>query len=98
MLNLVCRNLSLRQTVIDNLKSVFKQVLHKKVPEDVNECVYCLPSHRQSDLDISVDSKKLPKSIYSAAKVLQEVVQMESKCSRQDVPKLASQLDGLELL
>ena len=71
----------------------------KKVSEDVNECVYCLPSHRPSVIDMAPEGTKLPKAIDNALKVLQQVVTVEcSKCAHKDVNRLTLQLDGLKLL
>ena len=41
VLNLVCRDPELRSAVIADVKNVFANVVSFKVPEEVNEIVYC---------------------------------------------------------
>lgn len=40
-LNLVCRDPALRESTLRDLRAVFPSVLSYKVPEEVNEVLYC---------------------------------------------------------
>ncbi|CAF89713.1 unnamed protein product, partial [Tetraodon nigroviridis] len=41
ILNLVCRNLALRQSVLEHISAMFPSILSKKIEEDVNEVLLC---------------------------------------------------------
>ena len=97
MLNLVCRNQSLRESVITNLKSAFPHVYSRKIPDDVNEAIYALPGERTSPIELNSDGK-VPKQLLDATRVLQEMVQSQSKAPARDLPRLVTKLEGLALL
>lgn len=66
VINLVCRNTSLRNEVISRIKSVFTFVLVKDIPDEVNEILYCLNSTESGDFWVdgnygNVNSKNLRK-------------------------------------
>ncbi|XP_049277949.1 eEF1A lysine and N-terminal methyltransferase homolog [Anopheles funestus] len=50
VLNLVCRNDSLRDTTIESLKRTFHYVLSYQLEEDVNEIFYCTNNERLKDV------------------------------------------------
>lgn len=41
MLNLVCRDLVLKKSVLDRLRAVFPSILSRKIEEEVNEVLLC---------------------------------------------------------
>uniref|UniRef100_A0A182Q043 eEF1A lysine and N-terminal methyltransferase homolog n=1 Tax=Anopheles farauti TaxID=69004 RepID=A0A182Q043_9DIPT len=49
VLNLVCRNDSLRETTVQALKQTFRYVLSYQLDEDVNEIFYCSDNERLKD-------------------------------------------------
>jgi len=98
MLNLVCRNSELRQSVLSTLKMVFRQVCSVKVPEDVNEAVYCFPSTSTHACDSSdVGSVHLPSAEHLQS-VLRTSQQQHKRSSASDVQSLVSKLDNLKWL
>uniref|UniRef100_A0A182M3C0 eEF1A lysine and N-terminal methyltransferase homolog n=1 Tax=Anopheles culicifacies TaxID=139723 RepID=A0A182M3C0_9DIPT len=50
VLNLVCRNESLRDTTVESLKRTFRYVLSYQLEEDVNEIFYCTDNERLKDV------------------------------------------------
>jgi len=98
MLNLVCRSLERRQSVMSTLKLVFRQVCSVKLQEDVNETVYCFPSTSTDTCDSSdVDSVPLP-SAEHLHHVLWTSQQQHKKSSASDVLSLVSKLENLKWL
>uniref|UniRef100_A0AAG5D7L7 eEF1A lysine and N-terminal methyltransferase homolog n=1 Tax=Anopheles atroparvus TaxID=41427 RepID=A0AAG5D7L7_ANOAO len=51
VLNLVCRNDTLRETTVASLRQSFKYVLSYKLEEDVNEVFYCTDNERLQDAE-----------------------------------------------
>ncbi|XP_053676272.1 eEF1A lysine and N-terminal methyltransferase homolog [Anopheles nili] len=49
VLNLVCRNDSLRESTVQSLRQTFKYVLSYQLEEDVNEIFYCTDNERLKD-------------------------------------------------
>ncbi|XP_013399663.1 methyltransferase-like protein 13 [Lingula anatina] len=97
ILNLVCRDKSLRESVVQNLKSVFKSVLNVKIPDEVNEIVFCLSNSRQSAVEVTQDSEILPETVTGALKKLQDSVDLKSNAAA-DVVNLTWRLEGLHIL
>lgn len=95
ILNLVCRNQQLKESVISDIKSVFKTVYICSVPQDVNEVIYALPRDQDDSMNLSADGV-LPKALQSNLRVLHEATKVQSKGT--DVPELLQKLDGLKLL
>ncbi|XP_035916931.1 eEF1A lysine and N-terminal methyltransferase homolog isoform X1 [Anopheles stephensi] len=50
VLNLVCRNDSLRETTVEALKQTFRYVLSYQLEEDVNEIFYCTDNERLKEV------------------------------------------------
>jgi len=107
ILNLVCRNQEQRNAVVKSLKLVFGQVLGVKVPEDVNETIYCLPSTRPHGISSPVNSSKSNNlltncnALACSVKALQDALDEQRRRanrSEQDVPQLASKLEELSIL
>ena len=98
MLNLVCRSSERRQSVMSSLKSVFRQACSVKLPEDVNEAVFCFPSTSTVTCDSSgVGSVPLP-SVEHLQNILQTSQQQHKRSSASDVLTLVSKLENLKWL
>lgn len=107
ILNLVCRNKDQREAVVQSLKLVFGQVLSTKVPEDVNETIYCLPPSRQHKIGSETNSSKPSivlancETLACSVKVLQDISDEQRRKTNQtdkDSLLLASKLDKLNIL
>ena len=94
-MNLVCRDQLLRNSVVSTLKEIFKRAFVRKVPEEVNEIVFALPTSRKTNLALKED--KLPDELAKNLRTLQTVVRTNSANSG-DVPALAYKLTNLKLL
>ena len=95
-MNLVCRDQSLRNTVITHLKDVFKRVFMCKVPEEVNETIFALPTSRKTDLTLQDDSK-VPEVLVNNLKTLQTIARTDS-ANADEVPSLTYKLTNMKLL
>ena len=96
VMNLVCRDQLLRNSVVSTLKEIFKRAFVRKVPEEVNEIVFALPTSRKTDLALKEDDK-LPDELAKNLRTLQTVVRTNSANSG-EVPALAYKLTNLKLL
>ena len=102
MVNLVCRNQALRQSVLTTLKAVFPTIYSKKLTDDVNEILFALSPQRQTKPDISDSS--LPKELTEGLKSLQDNVRKQQKGAaggsgaRTELFNLVSKLEDLTLL
>ena len=98
ILNLVCRNQVLRETVLTNLKSVFKYMQCKRVAGEVNEIILIYPSSRPKDSKCD-NAGKLSEDLRKDLNTLQDVLNPRSKKKKKtDVVKLTNQMDNLKLL
>ncbi|XP_054717727.1 eEF1A lysine and N-terminal methyltransferase-like [Uloborus diversus] len=50
ILNLACRNLELRKDTLAKLKSVFQYIFSRKIPNEVNEVLFCLKDGIPEDI------------------------------------------------
>uniref|UniRef100_H3CAD5 eEF1A lysine and N-terminal methyltransferase n=1 Tax=Tetraodon nigroviridis TaxID=99883 RepID=H3CAD5_TETNG len=66
ILNLVCRNLALRQSVLEHISAMFPSILSKKIEEDVNEVLLCSRKEKKS-----AEAACSPPLLNQAAKRLQ---------------------------
>lgn len=102
ILNLVCRSRDLRESALLPLKSSFGQVLGVKVPDDVNETVYCLPSSRPHALGArTTDFLASCESLSASLKALQNALEAQQRtvnASTRDTLQLASKLEKLKIL
>ena len=107
ILNLVCRNKDQREAVVQSLKLVFGQVLSTKVPEDVNETIYCLPATRSHEISSATNSSKSNillancDTFACSVKALQDILDEQLRKTNQtekDALHLASKLDKLNIL
>ena len=96
VMNLVCRDQMLRNTVISDLKDIFKRTFVRKVPEEVNEIVFALPTSRKTDLYLQ-DGEKLPEILVNNLKTLQTVARTNN-ADVQEFPTLTYKLTNLKLL
>lgn len=69
MLNLVCRNLALRKSVLEHLNVFFPTILSKKIEGDVNEVLLCF--HRGNKTS---EAACILPSLNQAAKRLQSTL------------------------
>ena len=95
-MNLVCRDQVLRNSVASHLKEVFKRVFARKVPEEVNEIVFALPTSRKTDLTLQDDSR-IPEVLANNLKTLQTIARTNS-ANVDEVPSLAYKLTNTKLL
>lgn len=103
MLNLVCRNKSLRETVLKDIKSVFRQIYSQPNPQDINETLYVLSQKRnevsQADIsgDSGIDTPALLSNVSNNMKTFQELIQRAHAGKQSDLPKLTKLLDKLNI-
>lgn len=69
ILNLACRDLALRKSVLERVSAVFPSILSKKIEGDVNEVLLC--SRRENETS---DAACVPPSLSQAAKSLQSAL------------------------
>ncbi|XP_068599876.1 eEF1A lysine and N-terminal methyltransferase [Brachionichthys hirsutus] len=69
ILNLVCRNLDLRKSVLERVRNVFPTILSRAIEGEVNEVLLCSP--REKDPSVTA---RIPASLNKAAKSLQSVL------------------------
>jgi len=86
----------LREAVIANLKSVFDGIYSVKIPEDVNETLYCMVKSLPK-LD-STGNCKLSSVLIPSLINLQDTVQAGSQRPLKEVLQLSAKLEGLQLL
>ena len=96
VMNLVCRDQLLRNSVVLTLKEIFKRAFVRKVPEEVNEIVFALPTSRKADLVLK-ENDKLPDELTKNLRTLQTVASSNSANSG-EVPSLTYKLTNLKLL
>ena len=94
MLNLCCRSNTLRQSVLNDLKSVFKDVLIRKLREDVNEIVYAVPRSRLASIEWT-EGNDLPLNVSKTLQTIQK--QIGGGAANEDIVDLIKSLDGLSL-
>ncbi|ELU00523.1 hypothetical protein CAPTEDRAFT_136807 [Capitella teleta] len=97
LLNLACRNQSIRTSIISQLKSVFQQVFVRKISGDVNECVYCTCSRRNVPVECSTEAGLLPQSVQRSADELTKLIKGQSAGVNTGLV-LAEELQGLSIL
>uniref|UniRef100_A0A3Q3VYE2 eEF1A lysine and N-terminal methyltransferase n=1 Tax=Mola mola TaxID=94237 RepID=A0A3Q3VYE2_MOLML len=69
ILNLVCRNLALRKSVLERINAVFPTIFSKKIEGDVNEVLLCSCREKKTS-----DATCIPPSLTQAAKSLQSAL------------------------
>lgn len=96
MLNLVCRNLALRERVLERVRAVFPTTLSKKIEEDVNEVLLCSRAEKKAS-----EAACSPPLLNQAAKSLQNKLHFDgSGTSGGSSPHIdiAESLKNLKLL
>lgn len=88
ILNFACRDMALRESVLEHVKASFPTTLSKKIEEDVNEVLLCSRRGRERS-----DATSVPPSLTQAAKSLQS-----SLCSDRTGTGSRPQLDVADLL
>lgn len=88
ILNFACRDMALRESVLEHVKASFPTTLSKKIEEDVNEVLLCSRRGRERS-----DAASVPPSLTQAAKSLQS-----SLCSDRTGTGSRPQLDVADLL
>ncbi|XP_053345325.1 eEF1A lysine and N-terminal methyltransferase isoform X2 [Clarias gariepinus] len=74
MLNLVCRDSALRQSVLERLQAVFPTVLSRPIEGEVNEVLLCSQGGGEQD-----KPNPIPKELQQAAKILQGAMQSNNQ-------------------
>ena len=87
MINVACRDETLKGSVIADIKSVFPAVYSQAIVDEVNEVVFAFPRSLEGDAQTDLSS---------SLHVLQRAAQSQSKGA--EVPKLTDMLDKLKLL
>ncbi|XP_055591887.1 eEF1A lysine and N-terminal methyltransferase homolog [Uranotaenia lowii] len=90
ILNLVCRDDSLRTKVFAEIKQVFKYVLSYKLEEDVNEIFYC------TDNDALDSAEKWQNAMKSSAEQINSLAR-KNKLSRDDLVELDEFVEALKI-
>ncbi|KAH8279631.1 hypothetical protein KR018_011141 [Drosophila ironensis] len=90
MLNLVCRDESLRSAALEGLQKVFPAVCHYKLDEDINEVVYCANDEKYK----SVEQWK--KNFGTAGRGLNSAVK-EHKLASEEALEVAAFLSELKI-
>ncbi|XP_016963875.1 eEF1A lysine and N-terminal methyltransferase homolog [Drosophila biarmipes] len=90
MLNLVCRDESLRTEALDNLHKVFPAVCSYKLDEDINEIIYCANDEKYKTVE------QWKKSMGTAGRGLNSAVK-ETKLASEDALEVAEFLSELKI-
>ncbi|XP_068150384.1 LOW QUALITY PROTEIN: eEF1A lysine and N-terminal methyltransferase homolog [Drosophila tropicalis] len=90
MLNLVCRDESLRSEALENLQKTFSAVCSYKLDEDINEIVYCANDSKYKTIE------QWKKQMGTAARGLNGAVR-EHKLATDDALEVAEFLNELKL-
>ncbi|XP_017120953.1 eEF1A lysine and N-terminal methyltransferase homolog [Drosophila elegans] len=90
MLNLVCRDESLRTEALDNLHKVFAAVCSYKLDEDINEIVYCANDEKYKTVE------QWKKNLGTAGRGLNSAVK-DSKLASEDALEVAEFLSELKI-
>ncbi|XP_017005386.2 eEF1A lysine and N-terminal methyltransferase homolog [Drosophila takahashii] len=90
MLNLVCRDESLRTEALENLHKVFPAVCSYKLDEDINEIVYCANDEKYKTVE------QWKKSMGTAGRGLNSAVK-ETKLANEDALEVAEFLSELKI-
>ncbi|KAH8350772.1 hypothetical protein KR084_011029 [Drosophila pseudotakahashii] len=90
MLNLVCRDESLRTEALENLHKVFPAVCSYKLDEDINEIIYCANDEKYKTVE------QWKKSMGTAGRGLNSAVK-ETKLASEDALEVAEFLSELKI-
>jgi len=90
MLNLVCRDESLRTEALDNLHKVFPAVCSYKLDEDINEIIYCANDEKYKTVE------QWKKNMGTAGRGLNSAVK-ETKLASDDALEVAEFLSELKI-
>ncbi|XP_039483074.1 eEF1A lysine and N-terminal methyltransferase homolog [Drosophila santomea] len=90
MLNLVCRDESLRTEALDNLHKVFPAVCSYKLEEDINEIIYCANDEKYKTVE------QWKKNMGTAGRGLNSAVK-ETKLASEDALEVAEFLSELKI-
>lgn len=88
ILNLVCRNMALRTSVLERVSAMFPTVLSRKIEGEVNEVLLCSRGENETP-----DAARILPSLNKAAKSLQSVL-----CSNRTGTNSSPRIDVAELL
>lgn len=72
ILNFACRDMTLRESVLERVKALFPTTLSKKIEEDVNEVLLCSRKRPEGP-----DAASAPPSLNQAAKSLQSALRSD---------------------
>lgn len=95
ILNLVCRNLALRESVLEHVSAMFPTILSKKIEEDVNEVLLCSCEEKTTS-----EAACSPPLLNQAAKSLQNKLRFDGRRTTSSSPQIdiAESLKNLTLL
>jgi len=98
MLNLVCRSSELRQSATATLKLVFRHVASVKLPEDVNETIYCFPSTSTEMRDGSATAGAVSAPSVEHLQSVLRTSQQQNKSFAGDLLSVVAKLESLKWL
>ncbi|XP_003974012.1 eEF1A lysine and N-terminal methyltransferase [Takifugu rubripes] len=93
ILNLVCRNVALREGVLERVNALFPTILLKKIDEDVNEVLLCSRKEKKSPEAICN-----PPSLNQAARSLQNKLRFDGSGTSSPHIDIVESLKDLKLL
>ncbi|KAI8512371.1 Methyltransferase-like protein 13 [Branchiostoma belcheri] len=96
ILNLSCRNTTLRASVIESVRSVFPRILSKKIEDEVNEILFCFP--REKDVHESGDARRAAEFSLEEFGHLKKAVGVVEKVAKGCAQKWDQTLELTELL
>ena len=94
ILNLVCRNKALEQSLLNNMSAVFPALLHCKLADDINQIVFAGPPSLKDNFDDDFVHGRLPAALEKDLKYLNGYLQ--EKHGRLMSPNLRDKLDMLK--
>lgn len=99
ILNLVCRNMVLRDEVLSDVRSVFPQLCSLKIEDEVNEIIFALPQEKGTDWDNPhVRDAFLVSVKMSVAKLQQRAQQSNEQSTWDSNLDLCGLMNGLGIL
>lgn len=92
VLNLACRDESLKAEVMGNLGAVFPKLYCVRVSGEVNDILYCLPCERPDLPDL--EDGTLPKELSSDLRTLNKLI--NKAAINDELPDLVEAMEGLK--
>lgn len=93
IMNLVCRNVALRESVLERVNALFPTILLKKIEEDVNEILLCSREEKKTS-----EAFCSPPLLNQAARSLQSKLRLDRSGTSSPHIDIAQSLKDLKLL